>query len=185
MLKDKHILIIDDSDTIRTYLQTVLTQKGAKAVDGAVTGQEGLAMCAERNYDLVLLDLFLPDTDGIEVLKNIRTANDTSTVVVITGYGGIKSAIAAVQMGADGYIEKQDITSTARDHIDFLYALDQAMEHRAGLIAQKQLEQIRADFYAMVTHDLRNPTSLILMAADMLRQRKPGTISTRRIGVDD
>ncbi len=173
MLSDKRILIIDDSDTIRTYLQNVLSQKNAYQVDGAATGQEGLARCAAQLYDLILLDLFLPDTDGIEVLKQIRTTNETSTIVMITGYGGIKSAITAVQMGADGYIEKQNITSTLKDHVEFLYALEQAMDHRAGLAAQKQLELIRADFYAMVTHDLRNPTGLILMATDMLLNEDP------------
>jgi signal transduction histidine kinase/HPt (histidine-containing phosphotransfer) domain-containing protein len=168
MLREKQVLLIDDSDTIRTYLQNVLSQKGIINVEGAATGQEGLEMCARRTYDLILVDLFLPDIDGIEVLKSIRATNDTSTVIMITGHGGIKSAIVAVQLGADGYIEKQDITSTLKDHTEFLYAIDQAMEHRAGVAAQKQLEQIRADFYAMVTHDLRNPTSIILIATDML-----------------
>jgi two-component system sensor histidine kinase/response regulator len=173
MLNDKRILIIDDSDTIRTYLQNVLSQKSVLQVDGAATGQGGLIMCAARSYDLILLDLLLPDMDGIEVLKQIRARNDSSTIVMITGYGAIKSAITAVQMGADGYIEKQNITSTLSDHVEFLYALDQAMERRAGLAAHKQLEQIRADFYAMVTHDLRNPTGLILMATDMLLNERP------------
>jgi two-component system, sensor histidine kinase and response regulator len=168
MLSDRNILIIDDSDTIRMYLRNVLSQKNAQRVDGAATGQEGLSKAAAQSYDLILLDLLLPDMDGIEVLKQIRAENDETTIVMITSYGGIKSAITAVQMGADGYIEKQNITSTLKDHVEFLYALDQAMEHRAGLAAQKQLEQIRADFYAMVTHDLRNPTALILMATDML-----------------
>lgn len=172
MLRNKRVLIIDDSDTIRVYLQKVLAQKEAE-VDGAATAQEGLAMCARQLYDLILLDLFLPDADGIEVLQKIRPTNDTSTIVMITGFGGIKSAITAVQMGADGYIEKQNISSTQKDHVEFLYTLDQAMEHRAGLVAQQQLELIRADFYAMVTHDLRNPTSLILMATDMLRNENP------------
>lgn len=167
MLKDKYVLIIDDSDTIRTYLYNVLTQREA-LVDGASTGQDGLAKCTRQTYDLILLDLFLPDTDGIEVLKVIRETNDTSTIVMITGYGDIKTAIAAVQSGADGYIEKQDITSTLQDHVEFVYSLKRAMEFRAGLVAQKQLEQLRADFYAMVTHDLRNPTGLILMATGML-----------------
>ena len=84
--------------------------------------------------------------DGIEVLKQIRAGTNDTTIVMITSYGGIKSAITAVQMGADGYIEKQNITSTLKDHVEFLYALDQAMEHRAGLAAQKQLAQIRAGF---------------------------------------
>jgi CheY-like chemotaxis protein len=56
MLNDKRILIIDDSDTIRTYLQNVLSQKDAHQVDGAATGQEGLNRCLAQRYDLILLD---------------------------------------------------------------------------------------------------------------------------------
>ena len=131
-------------------------------------GRDALDYLRGHPVDLILLDLLLPDVDGIEVLKTIRGTNNTSTIVVVTGHGGIRSAIAAVQMGADGYIEKQDITSTVRDHIEFLYALAQAIDHRAGLVAQGQLEKIRADFYSMITHDLRNPSSVILTSARML-----------------
>lgn len=167
MFEHKSVLIIDDSDTVRTYLKNVLAPKGA-VVEGAATGHEGLELCAQRAFDLILLDLIMPDSDGIEVLKAIRTKNDTSTVVMITGHGGIRSAIAAVQLGADGYIQKQDITATLQDHVEFLYALGQAMEHRAGIVAQKQLDQIRADFYSMITHDLRTPTTQIMMASGTL-----------------
>jgi signal transduction histidine kinase/HPt (histidine-containing phosphotransfer) domain-containing protein len=164
---DKRILIIDDADTIRSYLKNVLMHKGA-AVEGAATGGEGLEKSRQDAFDLILLDLILPDIDGIEVLKQMRATNETSTIVMITGHGGIRSAIAAVQLGADGYIQKHDITMTTRDHVEFLYALEQAMEHRAGIIAKQQLEQIRIKFYSMVTHDLRSPTSHILMATSML-----------------
>ncbi len=166
MLNAQCVLTIDDSDTIRAYLRNVLTPL-VVTVEGAATGQEGLKKCAEGQYDLVLLDLMLPDIDGIAVLEQIREKNDESTVVMLTSHGGIKSAIAAVQRGADGYIQKQDITASS-DHAEFLYALEQAASHRAGIMAQKQLEQVRADFYSMVTHDLRNPTSLILNATEML-----------------
>ncbi len=169
MFENKRVLIIDDADTIRTYLRNVLAPKKA-IIDGAATGREGLNKCTAQPYDLILLDLLMPDMDGIEVLQQIRTQNDSSTIVMITGHGGIKSAIAAVQLGADGYIEKQDITSTIRDHVEFLFALEQAMDHRAGLVAQKQLERIRADLYSMITHDLRNPATLIVMAASMLSE---------------
>ena len=179
MFENKRVLIIDDADTIRTYLRNVLAPKNA-SVDGAATGQDGIRKCSEHHYDLILLDLLMPDMDGIEVLQQIRAKNDTSTIVMITGHGGIKSAIAAVQLGADGYIEKQDITSTIRDHVEFLYALEQAMDHRAGIVAQKQLERIRADLYSMITHDLRNPATLIVMAANMLTETTSESLSTRQ-----
>jgi signal transduction histidine kinase/HPt (histidine-containing phosphotransfer) domain-containing protein len=179
MFENKQVLIIDDADTIRTYLRNVLAPKKA-IIDGAATGHEGLTKCTDQSYDLILLDLLMPDIDGIEVLQQIRAQNDTSTIVMITGHGGIKSAIAAVQLGADGYIEKQDITSTIRDHVEFLYALEQAMDHRAGIVAQKQLEQIRADLYSMITHDLRNPTTLIVMAANILAENTSEPLGPRQ-----
>ncbi len=167
--KAKRVLIIDDSATVRNYLQKFFATMGA-ITDSAATGQEGLAKCGEPPYDLVLLDILLPDIDGIEVLKKIRERNDVSTVIMITGHGGVKSAIAAIQLGADGYLQKQEITSTRDDHTEFLYAIEQALEHRAGIVAQSQLQEVRADFYSMVTHDLRSPTSTILTAAEMLDQ---------------
>lgn len=176
MLKDKAVLVIDDSATIRSYLKSVLSPLGAQ-VAGAATGQEGLDMCQNTNYDLILLDLILPDMDGIQVLQRIREKNTTSTIVMITGHGGIKSAMAAAQLGADGYLQKQEMTATVQDHSEFLYALQQAIEHRAGVVAQQQLEKMRADFNAMIVHDLRNPTGAILTAAEMLQSEHIGHLS--------
>ncbi len=169
MIKDKHILAVDDSAAIREYLHTILTPHCA-GVDIASTGREGLEMCTgDEGYDLILLDLILPDMNGIEVLERIREEDGETTVVILTGVGGVKSAIAAVQHGADAYIEKQDI-AVGSDLTEFFYVLERALEHRAGLVAQKQLEQVKADFYSMVTHDLRSPTSNILIAIQMLLQ---------------
>jgi signal transduction histidine kinase len=168
MLQDKRILTVDDSVSIRNYLRTILTRKGA-SVEVADTGADGLALWAGgEEYDLILLDLVLPDLNGIEVLQRIRRTDDETTVVVLTGLGGVKSAIAAVRHGADAFIEKQDIAA-GRDPEEFFYSLEQALEHRAGIVAQGQLQEIKADFYSMVTHDLRNPAGAITTAIELLR----------------
>ncbi len=168
MLRDKHILAIDDSLAIRNYLNLILARQGAK-VEIVGTGEEGLAACNRegQRYDLILLDLVLPDTNGIDILKYIRAHDNETAVVILTGLGGIKSATAAIQEGADAYIEKQDIAA-GNDLTEFFYVLDQALERRAGIVAQKQLAQIKADFYSMVTHDLRNPASCIYTAAQVM-----------------
>jgi len=96
VIKDKRILAVDDSAAIRSYLRTILTPQCA-GVDVAGTGQEGLGMCSgDGGYDLILLDLILPDMNGIDVLKRIRQADEEIAVVILTGVGGAKSAIAAV-----------------------------------------------------------------------------------------
>ncbi len=167
MFEGKRILTVDDSLTIRAFLQRLLTERGA-VVDAAVTGEEALAYCRlGRKYDLIILDLLLPDTDGIEILRQIRATDDESAIVMLTGMGGVKSAITAVQHGADGYIEKHDL-NVGGDHAEFFYALGQALQRRAGLVAQKQLHQVRADFYSMVTHDMRNPAAAAVMILNLL-----------------
>ena len=167
MLEGKRILMVDDSTTIRMFLCAVLTQAGA-SVDDAADGESALALIQSNpSYDLIMLDLILPDIDGIEVLHRLRTLDNTAAVVVLTGMGGIKSATAAVREGADGYMEKKDL-ALGSDHTEFFYALEQAMEHRAGLVAQRQLQQFKTDFYSMITHDLRNPAGGVLLALQLL-----------------
>jgi len=147
-------------------LRSILTKQGAD-IDIACSGQEGNQAIHLHVYDLILLDLILPDIGGIEVLRRIRAENQTVTIVILTGSGGIKSAISAVQHGADSYVEKQDIASE-EGLAEFYHILQQALERRAGLVAQSQLTEAKAHFYSMVTHDLRNPAGYIQTAVQML-----------------
>ena len=183
MLTGKKFLVIDDSGTIRKYLRNLLVRHGIEQIDEAATGQAGLDLVqSDQRYDLVLLDLMLPDLDGIQILRQIRKVNDRSTIVMITGTGGIKTATMAVSEGADGYINKQDLT-LGNDPADFFFALEQALERREGLAAQKDLEQFKADFYSMITHDLRNPTGSILLSTNMLLKGEAGPLSDDQLEI--
>jgi signal transduction histidine kinase len=167
MLQEKRVLMVDDSSTIRLFLRSVLSHTGA-VVEEATSGEQALHLLqANPSYDLILLDLILPDMDGIEVLHRLREVDTSTAVVVLTGMGGIKSATAAVREGADGYMEKKDL-AVGSDHTEFFYALEQAIEHRTGLVAQRQLQQFKTDFYSMITHDLRNPAGGVLLALQLL-----------------
>ncbi len=180
MFEGKRILTVDDSITIRAFLRRLLTEQGAN-VDAAVTGEEALAFCRlGHKHDLIILDLLLPDTDGIEILRQIRLTDDESAIVMLTGMGGVKSAITAVQHGADGYIEKHDL-NVGGDHAEFFYALGQAFQRRAGLVAQKQLTQVRADFYSMVTHDMRNPAAASVMIHNLLLEDYADSLTPSQI----
>ena len=174
----KRVLTVDDSRAIRVYLQDVLARYGAE-VEEAATGGQAVALCdAPGRWDLVLLDLNLPDLDGTEVLEQVRAADQGVPVVMITGAGGVQSATEAVRRGADGYIEKQHLTG--EDDGPFLDALAQAVEHRAGIAAQKQLQEMKADFYSMVTHDLRNPAGNVLGIVRMLLSGKAGPLTPKQ-----
>jgi two-component system response regulator AtoC len=100
-----NILIIDDQKLIRSSLKVAL-EKEAYAVRLARTGAEGLGIIREHNVDLVLLDIMLPDINGIEVLKKIKEIDPDIIVIMMTGYGTIESAVQAMKYDAFDYISK-------------------------------------------------------------------------------
>ena len=92
MFKDKRILAIDDSVAIRNYLRALLTRSGA-GVDVASAGQEGLDMCAgDEAYDLILLDLRMPDMNGIEFYDRIKAISPVLQQKVVCVTGDVVSA---------------------------------------------------------------------------------------------
>jgi signal transduction histidine kinase len=177
-LQGKSILTIDDSRTVNTFLSRLLSGFGAN-VDEAYLGYEAIAICSDRCYDIILLDLLLPDIDGLQVLQQIRGRNDECAIVLLTGAGGIATAIDAVRKGADGYLQKQEMAHTEY-HQELLYVLAQALERRAGLIARKELENSKNDFYAKITHDLRSPTSAIITSVEMLLDEQYGALQPQQ-----
>ena len=130
-------------------------------------------------YDLVLLDVNLPDASGIELLPQLRARSTEVAVVMLTSEDDIKTAIDAIRQGADGFIQKSDLPiSGERDA--FFYALEQAREARAGIVARQQLEGLKSDFYSMVTHDLKNPANVIQLALEQLGDTSAFTFEQRR-----
>jgi DNA-binding NtrC family response regulator len=99
------ILVIDDEAEIREGLELLLKTEGYQ-VSMADTGQSGLLRLGERPYDLLLLDVSLPDRNGIELLKDIRRQDPHLPIVLITAYGSIEMARAAFKSGAMDYITK-------------------------------------------------------------------------------
>src|ERR1700756_109924 len=81
-----HILVIDDEADIRESLETLLSLEGY-AVDLAQNGTEGLRALDSRGYDLVLLDLMMPDRSGMEVLREVRERDLETPIFLITAYG--------------------------------------------------------------------------------------------------
>jgi DNA-binding NtrC family response regulator len=99
------ILVIDDEAEIREGLELLLRTEGYQ-VTMADTGQSGLLRLGEKPYDLLLLDVSLPDRNGIELLKDIRRQDPHLPIVLITAYGSIEMARAAFKSGAMDYITK-------------------------------------------------------------------------------
>jgi two-component system response regulator AtoC len=100
-----NILVVDDERNIRTLVSRVLAQDQLE-VHGAGTGKEGLQMADEVDPDVVLLDLRLPDMDGMDVLRTLKGRYPHVAVIIITGFGQIQSAVEAMRSGATDYLEK-------------------------------------------------------------------------------
>src|ERR1700690_2899635 len=98
------VLIIEDELPIRRFLKPSLQSHGFKVME-AVKGEEGLALASSHNPDLILLDLGLPDMDGLEVVKRLREWSKTP-IIVITARGKEQDKIAGLDAGADDYLTK-------------------------------------------------------------------------------
>src|SRR5215469_6753663 len=99
------ILVVDDESEIREGLEILLKGEGY-GVASAETGESGLAKLEEHPFDLLLLDVSLPDRNGLDMLKEIRRRDPDLSVVLITAYGSIDMARAAFKNGAMDYITK-------------------------------------------------------------------------------
>ncbi len=101
----KKLLIVDDEDSFRKHLRH-LFERLRYGVDEADSGQKTLHLVQAEHYDVVLLDILLPDIDGIEVLQQIRKKSQDTQVIMMTGNATIENAIASMKLGAYDYLTK-------------------------------------------------------------------------------
>jgi two-component system KDP operon response regulator KdpE len=98
------ILLIEDEPQMRRFLRTALTANDYRLVE-AETAKEGLAQAAARNPDVILLDLGLPDRDGLDVARELREWSGTP-IIVLSARGREQDKVAALDLGADDYLTK-------------------------------------------------------------------------------
>lgn len=101
----KKILIIDDEREVGTFLTYLFKEKGYD-VDVGYSGQDFERLIELNQYDLALLDVKLPDCNGLELLRRLKKTNPTCKTIVMTGYSTVKVAVEAIKLGANDYIEK-------------------------------------------------------------------------------
>ena len=101
------VLVADDHPVVRQGLRTFLDlQEGVSVVGEAATGAEAVAMVEELLPDVVLMDLVMPDLDGIEAARRIRDLSPTTKVIVLTSYAEDEKIFPAIKAGAAGYLLK-------------------------------------------------------------------------------
>jgi UDP-3-O-[3-hydroxymyristoyl] N-acetylglucosamine deacetylase len=129
------ILVVDDEEGVLKSIVGILQDEGYGTIT-ARDGWEALQLYQAEAPDALLLDIWMPDMDGIEVLKRLQEFDADSAVVVISGHGTISTAIKAVRLGAFDFIEKplsMDI---------LLVILEKALEHRRLRLESKRLQNL-------------------------------------------
>jgi two-component system response regulator AtoC len=102
---EKRVLIVDDEENMRHMLQVML-QKAGYVAQVAADGVEGLEQMAEKDFDFILCDVRMPQMDGMTFLKKSRQIRPDQTVIMMSAYGTMDSALAAIKIGAYDYISK-------------------------------------------------------------------------------
>ena len=135
----KSVLVIDDDPLIRKTLSSYLSKKGFEAL-AAEDGEEGIQKYEEHIPDLVILDIRLPDVDGLEVLGRIREKNSKASIIIMTAYDDMKTTIEAIKLGAFEYLVKP------LDYVELDLTIDKAFQIRSledkvsYLLEEKQKE---------------------------------------------
>ena len=105
-MSNPHVLVVDDEEDIRALIQDILSDEGY-GVTVAANAAEARAARAKRKFDLILLDIWMPDTDGITLLREWSDGGDLSCpVVIMSGHGTVDTAVEATRLGAFDFVEK-------------------------------------------------------------------------------
>ncbi len=104
-MSPERILVIDDEPSIGATLQAILEDEGYE-VATVETAEDGLKLFREQAFDLILLDIWLPEMNGLEALRQFKEIEDNLQVIMISGHGTIEAAVRATKMGAFDFLEK-------------------------------------------------------------------------------
>ncbi len=136
------ILVVDDEKGVIRSLEGILLDEGYEVIS-ALSGDEALAKAEEHSPDLVLLDIWMPGLDGIEVLQRLKAAHPRLEVIMMTGHGNIETAVKSIKLGAYDFIEKP------LDYEKLLLSISRALEHQS-LKDELQILRSREDKRAQI-----------------------------------
>lgn len=174
-MSKKHlaILLIEDDPTFASALQALLKRKSIFSFDcsHATTLEDTNAIINQKQFDVILLDLTLPDSKGIETLNAVRRRGYACPVIILTGQDEEDLGIQAMKAGAQDYLIKGEIDGRLLSR-----AITHAIE-RARLIYERE------DFLATLTHDLKNPLIGANRVIELLAEEKLGALNEEQINL--
>ncbi|MCA9732986.1 MAG: sigma-54-dependent Fis family transcriptional regulator [Deferribacteres bacterium] len=144
--KNTKILLADDDESLLFAMESILGEAGNYKIKSVVNGKSALEALLTNAFEVALLDLKLPDTDGLEILKKAKEAFVTTEIVMITGHASIDTAVSAIRLGAYDYLPKPV------EGNEVLRVVERALE-RFALLRQNQQLQNQVDSLTRY-HDL-------------------------------
>jgi two-component system sensor histidine kinase/response regulator len=168
------ILVVDDSHEANRVLCVLLGHEGFQ-VKSAYAGEEAVEMILDDPPDLVLLDVMMPEIDGLEVLRRIRQNPETTElpVIMVTALGDTQDVIRGLELGANDYLTKppqfEILAARVRTQLKLKRLQDQ---RRQDILRLRELDTLKDKFLQIAAHDLRNPLNNIVMSAELLDEHK-------------
>ncbi|MDX9760447.1 MAG: response regulator [Desulfomonilia bacterium] len=174
-MEKKKILVVDDEEIVRYSLVNILRTQGYE-VDEVPSAEEALEVFREKKYHLVLTDLVLEGMGGLELLENVKVVSPKTLVIVITGYGSIKTAVTALRLGVYDYLLKPC------DEDELIIRVRRALEMQSYGQEQKRIQEVSAIAKTTVTLSdrINTPLNIILGNIEML-QLAPELEKSRKV----
>jgi DNA-binding NtrC family response regulator len=148
------ILVIDDDENIRKVLETILEDEGY-IVETAETAKKGIEESEKAFYNLALIDVRLPDMEGIELLSKLRSTKPKMRKIIITGYPTLQNAAAAVNKGADAYVMKpfevDKILQTIREQLKKQEEEKRYSEEKVVEFIETRIKALETESHSVVT----------------------------------
>jgi signal transduction histidine kinase len=163
------ILVVDDNEANRVLLVRQLERQGHVA-ETASNGRDALEMITANNYDLVLLDIMMPEMDGYQVLEQLGQDEELRKlpVVMISALNEIESVVRCIELGADDYLFKPIDRVLLRARV---YAcLEKKFLRDVELNHLKEINRLKDEFVRMASHDLKNPINVLMGYVHLLDQ---------------
>jgi two-component system, sensor histidine kinase and response regulator len=168
------VLVIDDEEISRISCERILKRIGIETTK-AGSGREGLDLLMREPHELVLVDLKMPEMDGMEVARRIREYDPNTVTIIITGYATIETAVTAIKEGAYDYLPKpftpDELVIVVRR------GLEKRRLDRESRALREEKAAMERNFVTMVTHQLRSPLGAIYQYFEVLLSDLGGGLS--------
>ncbi|MEM6284150.1 MAG: response regulator, partial [Chloroflexota bacterium] len=141
-----HVLVVDDEGAIRYSVSKTLQRVGYR-VSEAASGEEALEQIAEQEFDVILTDIRMPGIDGVELLRRIKDLVPDASVILMTGYASLGTAIEALRLGAHDYLIKPSSSQDIKHSVSEGIKRSRNLSRRRDLlkVIQKNLSELQTN----------------------------------------